>query len=313
MVCNRRVRAVCTSFNGSCVKRTLNNTQRITADWLKQSCLAGNQLLLEALLRRGFLAYMDDCAVWLGTGSHAEDIEVLAQIEGLKVEPETAHEDRVARVSLDAPSEPEMNVAVRIIGIPENRSFNAGGDGPFNRWGRGWLAYRNMVWGLKVATCPTRYLSRHALGYCALDIGVALLIKALPLARVATNFFSCDGHGFRRASIVFRFEWDAIWGSAVFNALEPPTPNSIWAWQHGVSIVPAGEYCDANVLGMLHDIQRYSRQLLDQPTIAKIGRARSRTLAEFGMRAPTAGDFAQVAERHLAEEFASGSARYAEV
>jgi hypothetical protein len=281
----------------------VNRTQRITAEWLQHSRLKGEELLLEALLRRGFLAYRDDDGVWLGTGSHPEDIEVLRLIDGLEVMPISDHKDRMARVTSQRKRVKEMDVAIGIIGVPENRSFNGGGDYPSDRWGWGWAAYQNMVWGDKVATCPTRYLHKHELGYFALDLGVALLIKALPLARVATDFFSCDGHGSRPASIVFRFEWDASWGNAVFKVLEVPMPHSNWEWRGGVSIRPLGEFSNINTLGMLNDIQHFARQLLNQTTITKIGRARSRTLATFGKRGPNTRDFADEATRQLAEEF----------
>lgn len=282
----------------------VNRTQRITVEWLQQSDLKGDDLLLEALLRRGFLAYRDDDGVWLGTGSHPEDLEVLKLIDGLEVIPIFDHKERMARVTSQPTRVNEMDVAIGIIGVPENRSFNFGGDYPSGRWGSGWAAYQNMAWGAKVATCPTRYLHKHELGYCALDLGVALLIKALPLARVATDFFSCDGHGSRPASILFRFEWDASWGNAVFKVLEGAMPHSNWEWRGGVSIGPHGEFSSINTLGMLNDIQHFARRLLNQTTIAKIGRARSRTLATFGKHGPTTRDFADEATRQLAEEFA---------
>ena len=65
----------------------MHTTQKVTCDWLRQSGLEDEELLLEALLRRGFLAYRDDNGVWIGTGSHPEDIEVLRVVNGLVVEP----------------------------------------------------------------------------------------------------------------------------------------------------------------------------------------------------------------------------------
>lgn len=284
----------------------MNRTQTITCNWLLQSGLVRDELLLEALLRRGFLAYRDEQGVWLGTGSHPEDIDVLQFVRGLEVEPLSGHQDRMARVAFHSMIEPEMNVALRIIAIPENRSFNGGADGPFNRWGRAWGAYSQMVWGVKIAVCPTTYRHKHRLGYYALDLGVALLIKALPLARIATHVFSCDGHGDRPAGIAFRFNWDGIWGNAVFDALAGAMKHSNWTWRPGgLNIVPIGGFGDAEILGMLNDIQSFSRQLLNQTTIKKIGRSRANTLRTFCNYkiGPSDEDFAAEAARQLTIEF----------
>ena len=284
----------------------MNRTRRIISEWMLQSGLVGDELLLEALLRRGFLAYRDDQGVWLATGSHAEDLDVLRLVAGLKVEPISGHKDRMALVRLKSNRIRAMNVAVRIVAIPENRSFNTTDDIPPHNgysWGSTWLAYRNMVWGNKVATCPMRKIRSEPLGYATLDLGVALLVKALPLARVATDSYSCDGHGDGPATIGFHFEWDWPWAEAVFDVLGDATPNSKWCGG-GASIAPLRGFGDTEVLSMLNDIQHFARRLLNQDTIDKIGRARARTLEAFGESPPNTGRFAQEARHQLAEEFA---------
>ena len=45
----------------------MNRTQCATSAWLLQSNLVGDELLLEGLLRRGFLAYRNNQGVWLGS------------------------------------------------------------------------------------------------------------------------------------------------------------------------------------------------------------------------------------------------------
>lgn len=281
----------------------MNRTQRITSEWLLQSGLVGDELLLEGLLRRGFLAYRDDQGVWLGTGSHPEDLDVLRLVAGLNVEPVPGHTDRMARVKLQSAGVTAIDVAIRIVAIPENRGFIGIGDMPFNSWRNTWVAYRDMVWGNKVATCPTRLIRERPLGYIALDLGVALLVKVLPLARVATNAYSCDGHGRGPAKVLFRFDWDAPWGAAVFDVLGGATPNSTWIWGTELNVAPQRGFGDAEVLGMLNDIQHFARRLLNQSIIDKIGLARVRTLEAFGNCPPIAERFAQEAQRQLAEEF----------
>ena len=287
----------------------MNRTQRITSDWLLQSGLVGDELVLEALLRRGFLAFRDDQGVWLGTGSHPEDLHVLSLAVGLAVESISGYPDRMARVNWQSSGMTAIDVAIRIVALPENRGFIGIGDMPFmpfRRWGHTWVAYRNMVWGNMVATCPTRLMHERPLGYIALDLGVALLVKVLPLARVATNAWSCDGHGRGPATIRFRFNWDASWGKTVFDVLAGSTPDSTWKWNRDLQVATQGEYGDAQVLGMLNDIQHFSRRLLDQSTIDRIGRARARTLAACGKSTPIAERFAQEARHQLAEEFPTG-------
>ena len=49
---------------------------------LASSDLSGGALLCEALLRRGFLAFQDPDGVWLGSGSHPDDLIVLQMVVG---------------------------------------------------------------------------------------------------------------------------------------------------------------------------------------------------------------------------------------
>ena len=283
----------------------MNRTQRITSEWLRQAGLAGDELLLEALLRRGFLAFRDAQGVWLGTGSHPADLEVLMHVDGLEVVKHASHKDRMARVKSKSPDVPMMGVAVAIVGLPEN---HLEGHSLMTGWGipgfigsAQWNSYRKMAWGAKLPTCPMTELGRSEVRD-ALDVGVALLVKVLPLARVATRV-CCDGHGEKPAWISMCSDWSALWGKAVFDVLAEAAPNSMWKWNSDLHIAPQGEYSDMDVLGMLNDIQRFSRRLLNQSTIDKIGRARGKTLEAFGEFPPHAERFAQEARHQLREEF----------
>ncbi len=210
--------------------RLMNRTQRVTCGWLLQSGLVGDELLLEGLLRRGFLAYRDDQGVWLGTGSHPKDLDVLRLVDGLDVEPLSGHKDRMAQVKLSPTGGRAMDVAIGIVSLPENHfeghSLWTGWGIPDFRGSVGWNSYRKMAWGAKLPTCPTMEIRRSEVNN-ALDLGVALLVKAFPLARVATRA-CCDGHGEKPAWISIHTDWDAIWGEAVFDVLGDATPDSKW-------------------------------------------------------------------------------------
>jgi hypothetical protein len=285
----------------------MNRTHRITSDWLLQSGLVEEELLLEALLRRGFLAYRDDQGVWLGTGSHPADLDVLRLVTGLKVEPVSDHKDRKARVKMRSTRVRAMDVALAIVVLFESYSSFTTGGIPGFLGSNGWNSYRTMAWGAKLPIGPTMKggINCQAVESGVLDLGVALLVKVLPLARVATSI-SCDGHGERPATIPFCFEWDPFWAKAVFDVLDAATPKSIWSWNGGIEIAPSCEsqdFSDAEVLGMLNDIQHFARRLLDQITIDKIGRARAGTLEAFGDYPPIHKHFAEEARRQLAAEF----------
>jgi hypothetical protein len=124
-----------------------------------------------------------------------------------------------------------MAVAEAIVSLPENKGrMTSAGIAPdfHGRFYATWSTYRDMVWGAKRPTCPMTENDRGATRvYNALDLGIALFVKALPLARVAT-IISCDGHGTRAAAVEFAFDWDAAWCSAVFGALHVAIPNTVW-------------------------------------------------------------------------------------
>lgn len=284
----------------------MNRTQRLTCDWLHQSSLAVEALLLEALLRRGFLAYRDDHGVWLGTGSHSEDLNVLRLIDGLVIEPVTGHKERMARIKVRQPDVSVMDVASAIVAILENHHSGHSlwtGHGIPDYFGTvGWDSYRTMTWGTKLAICPTREM-RESQARNALDLGVGLLVKAFPLARVATRA-CCDGHGIKPAWISFPTEWDSLWAKGVFEVLGTDTPNSTWKWNSDLHVAPLGGYSDVEILGMLNDIQVSSRRLLRQSNIDKIGQARAKTLIALGESPPTVESFYQEAHLQLAKEFA---------
>lgn len=283
----------------------MNRTQRITSDWLLQSGLTGDELLLEALLRRGFLAFRDEAGVWLGTGSHPLDLDVLRGVRGLKIERVFGHKDRMARVNINDAKKSTMDIAICIVALFDGySSFTTCGIPDF-RGSTEWNSYRKMAWGAKLPIGPAtnRGVDCQTVRSGALDLGVALLVKVFPLARIATSF-SCDGHGEKEADIWLSFDWDGLWGKIVFETIGNDAPNSIWNWSdRAVTIAPRGEFGDAEIFGMLTDIQHFARCLLHQPTIDKIGRARTRTLAVFGESRPSTERFAKEVRIQINEEF----------
>lgn len=286
----------------------MNKTQHITSDWLLKSGLIGDDLLIEALLRRGFLAYRDNQGLWLGSGSHSDDLSVLQFIDGLKATPVIGHKDRMALIKIDSERVSPEGIALAIINIPENHfakhsGMTSFGVGPYCK--NTWWQYRAMVWGAKMAVCPMKNKGQQSVNN-ALDLGVALLVKAFSLARVATAL-SCDGHGEKPANIDFFYQWDASWGRCVFDILDFQPVNSIWTWEcingGNLLIAPTGGFDDAALKTMLDDIQYSARQILNQSTIEKIGRARAKTLDAFDANTPNPKHFADEAHRQLAEEF----------
>jgi cell division GTPase FtsZ len=270
---------------------------------LASSGLSGDALLCEALLRRGFLAFHDQDGVWLGSGSHPDDVIVLELVVGIQVTRVSGSVVRVARIEFAVLEDEQLRVVECILSIPQNRGFMGGPAYQHTFKGYTWLSYRNTVWGTKLSVCPSTYLREHQeLGYDALDVGIALLVKALPLARVSTAFCgSCDGHGESQPYLQFATPWDEAWASAVFIAIGLETPGSRW-FENGSYYIKTidGRLDDASVLAMMEDIQRFARRLMDAKTIEKIGEARAATIGVFGAKEPDIVNFASEATKQLA-------------
>ena len=269
---------------------------------LIESGMVDKELLTEALLHRGFLAYKDAEGVWLGTGSHPDDLTVLGWVFGLSVVEVKNHKDRMARVNLTLPVSSQPRVVESILAIPQNHGFMGPPAYKHSYKGSEWNSYRNTVWGTKLSVCPSTHLGEFRLGYDALDAGIALLVKAWPLARVSTAFCgSCDGHGESLCRISFATKWDELWAKAVFTAINMPTHGSIWFEQRASEIKTiTGSDNDESVLAMMKDIQKFARRLMQQDVIIKIGKARKSMLLNLGDKSPSLSDFALEAKRQLA-------------
>lgn len=280
-----------------------SRTKRLAHQAFRQSGLAGLPLVFEALLRRGFICEMNSARIELALGSPIEDAMALRSIPGIKV---TRHEiDSPIQISVSGPSlsaEECEKISSVILAIPDNRGFTTGG---FNSCyvGGGWSSYKNMKWGAKIPVTAS--------GSGALDGGVALLVKVFPLVRVGTSF-SCDGHGERPAKIEFAYDWDSGWAQAVLDWYLPSADKSLWTFSpRTLQIAPVreaagqlqpateGNYTDEEITGMLADIQRVSRSILDRNNIERIRVARENTLNAFGSTEPSIEAFYEEAKRQI--------------
>lgn len=292
----------------------LNRTQELIWRALHNSSLEDEELVLEALLRRGFLAYRDGDGLWLGTGSHRADLLVLALVPGISTEQVAMHRDRFCKISLQQ-KDPHAarDVARTIIALPEHHiGKEVGGFSGFGLNSRAldfndWKAYARTVWGARLPVCPATSLEQTKV-YEGLDIGIALLVKNLPLANVVTCL-SCDGHGIKPAFVSFCFKWDSSWGQAVFSSLPDQPMHSKWEWGTDLKIHPANEYGDESVTLMLEDIQKCARQLLDIELINQIAHARRKTLSAFCDHGsgPSIEEFRMEALRQLEETCGSST------
>jgi hypothetical protein len=264
------------------------------------SKLTNDDLLYEALLRRGFLVFRDAEGVWLGTGSHTDDLIILERLYCLTVTRVSNSEDRLAHIAFRCRRHEQLKAVDQILSIPQN--YGMMGDRanlPYYK-GQTWLSYRNTVWGTKLSVCPSTHLGDQPLGYDALDTGITLLVKAWPLARVSTGLWSCDGHGQHYCHLGFLTEWDNVWAKSVFTAMAMKTPGSRWFGpDHDVETID-GKNDDQAILALMDDIQCFARKLMLSSNIDKIGRARIATLDVFGNKAPKIEDFAAVAKEQLA-------------
>jgi len=270
---------------------------------LLASGISGEELLLETLLLRGFLVFKDSDGIWLGKGSHFDDVLLLRWIRGIVLETIESSSTRMASIKFSCNKLDELKVIESILSIPQNHGFMGGPAYPLTYKGHSWPSYRNTVWGTKLSVCPSTYLGDFRLGYDALDVGIALLVKAWPLARVSTAFCaSCDGHGSGPSYIGFASKWDEVWARQVFFSLAMPMSGSRWFEGNSKEIKTAnGSYDDDSVLALMDDIQRFARRLMQTDVIEKIGSARLATLNKFGEKAPSIYDFSVEAGKQLGQ------------
>lgn len=276
----------------------LSRLQMITFERLKRMPLAGDELILEALLRRGYLASRDDESVWLAKGSHAADLEQLSEF--VDVTKQVNHKLICARLRVRRASEC-IEVAARIIGVPENKGrMTCLGLGPFIY--PCWKQYRKARYGAKLAVGPSD--SRFG----ALDTGIALLVKALPLAGVITRC-SCDGHGQEAPWVSLWTVWDDVWFAAILNQPELIQWRDDWFLEpdgradiEGGRIVirPKGDRYDDESLGkMLDRVQAFARRLLDLNLSRDLIDRRQQALSEVGEAPPTKRTWEQACAKWL--------------
>ena len=287
-----------------------NRTSRLIWNYLESADFSDEDRLLEALLRRGFLAYRDQDGLWLGTGSHKSDGAVLQLVPGLAAVLVLKHPDRYCRISRVG-SDPHtfLEIARTIIALGEHHigsetgGFSCFGLGHRPKYAYTWSNYGKVVWGAQIAVCPAESLHQSPV-QDALDIGIALLVKSFPLVGVVTAL-SCDGHGIKPAFVSFCFNWDRCWCQSVLEALSINPLHSIWEWENELKIHPKNGYGDESVFLMLEDIQQCARKFLESETIRKTHIARRATLSTFKCTGagPSFDEFREEAIRQLKVQF----------
>jgi hypothetical protein len=277
-------------------------TQDLLLTHLRSSPLRDDALLLEALRLRGFLAHRAEGSVWLGPGSHRADLRVLRLIPMLEVVPTERADLGAAALRLAATARPP-EVAEAILALPEHHMGQRLGKftttGPSRYLKRTWLEYRTMRWGAKLPVCTAAALDQDVASG-SLDVGVARLVKTLPLARVATAC-CCDGHGRGDAWVSLHFDWDVPWLRAVLKALDVDCVASIWSWdERTLRIAPRAPLADDDaLLCMLLDIQAVARAIHDRDLARHLGEARAAVLDGFGAREPSVEAFEAAATEAL--------------
>jgi hypothetical protein len=262
--------------------------QSLTLAILRQRELTGLERVREALLRRGFLVRAQVDSIELARGSHPGDIAALQKWfrcerladGGVGLHPRAEHDERA--------------LAREIVLIPEHRhgemAFPVAPD---------WRHYQAMIWGARVSVGPWQR-PRAKFPHNGLDIGVAALVKALPLARV-TSVCSCDGHGRRPARIDLWSGWDAAWFEAVHEFVGGGSGAVHWSSRRRqIVITPVtGIHDRAGQRELLEDVFAFAQRLRDPALVEFLGRTRDQVCARFDERGPSPKEFGEAAREQL--------------
>ncbi|PHY06809.1 MAG: hypothetical protein CK528_06990 [Alcaligenaceae bacterium] len=98
---------------------------------------------------REFLAFQDPDGVWLGSGSHADDLIVLEMVVGIRIIRVSGRTDRVAQVLFSGLESEQLRTAESILSIPHNWGFMGGPAFQKTFMSYNWSSYCNTVWGTK--------------------------------------------------------------------------------------------------------------------------------------------------------------------
>lgn len=258
--------------------------QEITVEQIASMELDDDALILEALLRRGFLALRDSRGVWLAKGSHKSDLKALSDVLDVQ---ESHDELYCAKLNIRA-SHDVREIAKAIVLIPEHhRGMTNIGPAPFITCS--WKYYRKSKYGAKLAVSPSPS------GYNALDTGIALLVKTLPLVGVVTSD-SCDGHGGSPAYISLWTIWDDVWFSTLMQRAQPNcmplwhlVPSDHAGVRGGRIIIQPNQtntgnqcYSQSCLVKTLDDIQCFARRLMDGKLSSHIIELRQDALKRVG-------------------------------
>jgi hypothetical protein len=270
----------------------MNRLVDLTLQHLQTLDLDGDELVHEALLRRGYPVLHERGALWMPRGPHQGDLAHLG--EHLDVVAVVEHPRYRARIELGGRG--AWEVAVGVLSIPSTYMSRGGVFRPWHMPGSEegrWRRYREQHHGHPaVVGCDG-----HRGG---LDLGVALVTKVLPIVGVSTSG-SCDGHAERPMYLGFTTVWDGVWCRAVLDVLGIRMPAARVTWSEdgeSVNFEPTGGFTDESLVALLDDLQRLGRRLLDSDLGAAARRARSRVLASF-KQLPGANQFGVTAREVL--------------
>ncbi len=197
------------------------------ANWLLRQTKVGvdadREALFTTLKRRGFLISQKGGEILVSKGSHEDDIETLKSLGrdcGFYIR--AIESDLYSHEIYPAGLSPDF--AERILMLPSARGMTAVHG---SRYGAGnpWALFKKYKYGAKV---PTREL----------DLGIALFIKALPLAGIRT-YLCCDGHGQRPPKFSLTDKHQIEWFFEVRDHI-----NAKRAKLAGLQFQAAGDYGD---------------------------------------------------------------------
>jgi hypothetical protein len=225
--------------------------------------------LANALLWRGFFAGTDDTGVLIYRGNQKADrmdLKTLSRL--LRVTP--ADEDGViARVSLNAGAQTRWTQQIRaILQLPSPWGMTASGI----RY-TSWASFKKCRFG-------------YGLPVIELDLGVALLVRALPLVSVPTRL---SGHGVSEPRLYIEFDgaYAACWFKYLFENhlsqhLQRPDVFRVDLSREGGRLVIGREASsNDNVVASFQAAQDLARWLMDERLAGRLRRLKQAVCSQF--------------------------------
>lgn len=245
------------------------------------------ELIYEALARRGFLVTLRGDDILVPRGPHEADICLVSRFVRVQRLHNPLWQARLIPRGDDPWDDAEAILELRAPkGLFTRRPFAEP---------ESWISYRRQHHGHCVAL-------RGNEGQSALDAGIAMVIKALPLLGVAT-WASCSGHGQGPAWLQTRTSYDLRWLRAVLSTVAPKLTAcrvDVDSEVLKASFVPDG-LADDQLIALLDDLQRLARSVLEPGVSRSVLETRRAVLEELGEEKPELVEF----ERHALDALGS--------